>query len=71
MAKNRKVDNKKKGINNRILKLRLICSEISNSSMPKIDWNGQGNHAYGRQVNQPINWYGIEKLINSSMPKIN
>ena len=38
--------------------------------MPKIDWNGQGNHAYGKQVNQPINWSGTGKSISSSMPKI-
>ena len=36
-TKKKEVD--KKGLKNRSLKLRLIWFEISNSSMPKIDYN--------------------------------
>ena len=64
------LDFHKKWLNNKNLKLRLIWSEISSSSIINIDRNGQGNHAYGRQVNQPINWYGTGKSISSSMSKI-
>ena len=54
MAENRKVDNNKKWLNNRSLKLSWFSLKLAAPPCKKKDWNGQTNNVYGWQVNQLI-----------------
>ena len=49
MAKNRKVDNNKKWLNNRSLILSWFGLKLATPPcQKKKNWNGQTNHDYGR-----------------------